>query len=216
MFSSRRWPAWERAALRSASRASSARLAARRERSMGRCGHTAPASACARRLRRSRCWSRCTWTSAAGRNFCRGECDSPSLVQRTCRLCCGVTLRPERACRGTAAPGGTCRQAEGCRPGACRAPPRFAKVSADHVTLAYKPSWADVAGRWAALLGAGVEVAVLGLVADDGVQVGGSYVSAVPRAPRALDATVLLHVESGGGAEWRRHCTDCSPWCEGV
>jgi len=81
MFSSRRWPAWERAALRSASRASSAQLAARRERSMGRCGHTAPASACARRLRRSRCWSRCTWTSAAGRSFCRGECDSPSLVQ---------------------------------------------------------------------------------------------------------------------------------------
>lgn len=52
-----------------------------------------------------------------------------------------------------------------------RAAPRFAKVSADHVTLAYKPSVADVAHRWAAHLGAGVELAVVGEVVGDGVQV---------------------------------------------
>ncbi len=73
-----------------------------------------------------------------------------------------------------------------------------------------------MAGRWAALLGAGVEVAVLGLVADDGVQVGGSYVSAVPRAPRALGATALRHVASRGGARWPRHRTGCCSWCEDV
>ncbi|KAK9834039.1 hypothetical protein WJX81_005023 [Elliptochloris bilobata] len=51
-----------------------------------------------------------------------------------------------------------------------RAPPRFAKVSADHVTLAYKPSVADVARCWAAHLGSIVELTVLGQVESDSIQ----------------------------------------------
>jgi len=216
MFSSRCRPARQRAALRSASRASTARLAAPRERSMGRCRHTAPASACARRPRRSRCWSRCIWTSAAGRSSCRGERDPPS----SCSARVGYAAEPDPDPSGLAeallrrlGPAARLRAAGRAPAGRRRGLPRRRRTTSRWRTSPAGPTWQGAgprcsapASRWPCWVWS--PTTACRWAATVQTPCGGR--------PGARVATALLHVASGGGAKWRRHCTGCSPWCEGV
>lgn len=166
----------------------------RPRRSLGPRGHIARVSG--RRPVCSRCWSQSTSTSAAGRRcsrggqlFCGCLCGRTPLgnIQADIALhCAGADdLGPGRLPDAPALCLSLGRLRAGITSGSLlcmlthsglhRAAPRFAKVSADHVTLAYKPSVADVARRWAAHLGAGVELTVVGEVVGDDVQVRGLH-----------------------------------------